>query len=127
MLPALGLPVDHDYMSFVETQWEGLPVMVCAPATPASGATSSCPPGTPPAPCGTPCSRRSPPRADCRAGLGARDTLRTEMGYPLHGNDLSPDITPVMAGAAWAVGWDKERFWGREALRGRAGGQGAAG
>jgi aminomethyltransferase len=38
------------------------------------------------------------------------------MGYPLHGNDLSADITPVMAGAAWAVGWDKPRFWGREAL-----------
>jgi hypothetical protein len=49
-------------------------------------------------------------------GLGARDTLRTEMGYPLHGNDLSLDITPVMAGAAWAVGWDKPAFWGREAL-----------
>ena len=38
------------------------------------------------------------------------------MGYPLHGNDLGPAITPVMAGASWAVGWDKERFWGREAL-----------
>ena len=49
-------------------------------------------------------------------GLGARDTLRTEMGYPLHGNDLGPAITPVMAGASWAVGWDKERFWGRDAL-----------
>ena len=30
-------------------------------------------------------------------GLGARDTLRTEMGYPLHGQDLSLDITPVQA------------------------------
>jgi aminomethyltransferase len=38
------------------------------------------------------------------------------MGYPLHGNDLSLDITPVMAGAAWAVGWDKESFWGKESL-----------
>ena len=50
------------------------------------------------------------------AGLGARDTLRTEMGYPLHGNDLGPEITPVMAGSAWAVGWDKDEFWGKEAL-----------
>jgi aminomethyltransferase len=49
-------------------------------------------------------------------GLGARDTLRTEMGYPLHGQDLSMDITPVQAGAAWAVGWDKPAFWGRAAL-----------
>ncbi|MGD9529216.1 glycine cleavage system aminomethyltransferase GcvT [Pseudonocardia sp.] len=49
-------------------------------------------------------------------GLGARDTLRTEMGYPLHGQDLSRDITPVQAGSGWAVGWDKPAFWGREAL-----------
>jgi aminomethyltransferase len=49
-------------------------------------------------------------------GLGARDTLRTEMGYPLHGQDLSADITPVQAGSAWAVGWDKPEFWGRDAL-----------
>ncbi len=49
-------------------------------------------------------------------GLGARDTLRTEMGYPLHGHELSPEISPVMARAAWAVGWDKESFWGKDAL-----------
>ncbi|MGY1603361.1 glycine cleavage system aminomethyltransferase GcvT [Geodermatophilus sp. SYSU D00815] len=49
-------------------------------------------------------------------GLGARDTLRTEMGYPLHGHELSPQITPVQARSGWAVGWKKERFWGREAL-----------
>jgi aminomethyltransferase len=49
-------------------------------------------------------------------GLGARDTLRTEMGYPLHGQDLSPEITPVQARAGWAVGWDKPAFWGRDAL-----------
>lgn len=49
-------------------------------------------------------------------GLGARDTLRTEMGYPLHGQDLSPSITPVEAGLSWAVGWDKPAFVGRDAL-----------
>jgi aminomethyltransferase len=49
-------------------------------------------------------------------GLGARDTLRTEMGYPLHGQDLSLDISPVQAGSSWAVGWAKPAFWGREAL-----------
>ena len=49
-------------------------------------------------------------------GLGARDTLRTEMGYPLHGHELSRDISPVQARAGWAVGWDKPAFWGREAL-----------
>jgi len=50
------------------------------------------------------------------AGLGARDTLRTEMGYPLHGQDLSTDISPVQARSGWAVGWRKPEFWGRDAL-----------
>jgi aminomethyltransferase len=55
--------------------------------------------------------------ADGRAaGLGARDTLRTEMGYPLHGQDLSLSISPVQARSSWAVGWTKPQFWGREAL-----------
>jgi len=49
-------------------------------------------------------------------GLGARDTLRTEMGYPLHGHELSHDITPNQARSGWAVGWKKPEFWGREAL-----------
>jgi aminomethyltransferase len=49
-------------------------------------------------------------------GLGARDTLRTEMGYPLHGHELSREITPNQARAGWAVGWKKPRFWGRDAL-----------
>jgi aminomethyltransferase len=50
------------------------------------------------------------------AGLAARDTLRTEMGYALHGQDLSPQITPVQARVGWAVGWSKPEFWGRDAL-----------
>src|SRR4029453_9255542 len=49
-------------------------------------------------------------------GLAARDTLRTEMGYPLHGQDLSLEISPVQARAVWAVGWKKPSFWGRDAL-----------
>jgi aminomethyltransferase len=49
-------------------------------------------------------------------GLGARDTLRTEMGYPLHGQDISLDVTPNEARLGWAVGWQKEAFWGRDVL-----------
>jgi aminomethyltransferase len=52
-------------------------------------------------------------------GLGARDTLRTEMGYPLHGHELSLEISPVMASASWAVGWNKPQFQGREVLQGQ--------
>lgn len=50
-------------------------------------------------------------------GLGARDTLRTEMGYALHGHELSLDINPIEAGVSWAVGWDKAAFPGLTALR----------
>ncbi|MGL6233731.1 MAG: glycine cleavage system aminomethyltransferase GcvT [Segniliparus sp.] len=50
------------------------------------------------------------------AGLGARDTLRTEMGYALHGHELALDISPVQAGVEWAVGWKKPEFFGREAV-----------
>jgi aminomethyltransferase len=49
-------------------------------------------------------------------GLGARDTLRLEMGYPLHGQDISEERTPLEAGLSWAVGFDKGQFRGREAL-----------
>jgi glycine cleavage system T protein (aminomethyltransferase) len=50
------------------------------------------------------------------AGLGARDTLRLEMGYPLHGNDISEERTPLEAGLSWAVAFDKAEFRGREPL-----------
>ena len=50
-------------------------------------------------------------------GLGARDTLRTEMGYPLHGHELTLEITPVQAAATWAIGWEKAIFSGSQALR----------
>jgi aminomethyltransferase len=49
------------------------------------------------------------------AGLGARDTLRLEMGYPLWGQDLDEDTTPLEAGLEWVVAWDHE-FIGRPAL-----------
>ena len=49
-------------------------------------------------------------------GLGARDLLRLEMGYPLYGQDLGPDRTTLEAGLGWAVSFDKGPFVGREAL-----------
>ena len=50
-------------------------------------------------------------------GLGARDTLRTEMGYPLHGHELSLEISPVQASAGWAIGWKKDSFRGSDVLQ----------
>ncbi len=55
-------------------------------------------------------------------GLGARDVLRLEMGYPLYGQDLVPDRTSLEAGMGWAVAMDKGGFVGREALVRQTGG-----
>jgi len=49
-------------------------------------------------------------------GLGCRDTLRFEVGLPLYGDELSADITPIMAGLGVFVKLDKPEFIGREAL-----------
>ncbi|MCX6399372.1 MAG: glycine cleavage system aminomethyltransferase GcvT [Propionibacteriales bacterium] len=124
VVAAVGLPVGHDYLTFVEAPFEANDsdpdpdalVIVCrtgytgersyeliasskiAPALwdalMAAGESLGL----------TPC------------GLGARDTLRTEMGYPLHGQDISSSITPNEARLGWAVGWKKPAFWGRDKL-----------
>lgn len=49
-------------------------------------------------------------------GLGCRDTLRFEVGLPLYGDELSADITPLMAGLGSFVKFDKDEFVGRDAL-----------
>jgi aminomethyltransferase len=49
-------------------------------------------------------------------GLGARDTLRLEMGYALYGNDITAETTPLQAGLGWIVKLNKGEFIGREAL-----------
>ncbi len=54
-------------------------------------------------------------------GLGARDTLRTEMGYCLYGHELAEDISPIEAGLKWTMDLDKAAdFPGKEALRAAA-------
>jgi aminomethyltransferase len=50
------------------------------------------------------------------AGLGARDSLRLEAGYPLYGHEITPDISPLTAGLGWTVKLDKADFIGRAAL-----------
>lgn len=117
VLQALGLPTGHAYMSFVDATWQGGPVVVCR-----SGYTGERGYELMPAWDATPAlwdalMQAAGPLGGLPAGLGARDTLRTEMGYPLHGHELSLDITPVQARAGWAVGWKKPAFWGKEALQ----------
>jgi aminomethyltransferase len=116
LLKSLELPTDHEYMAFVDATWNGFAVSICRTGYTGehgyelvienaglgslwdtllgNGETFGV----------LPC------------GLGARDTLRTEMGYVLHGQDISPDISPVQARTGWAVGWSKPAFAGRDAL-----------
>jgi aminomethyltransferase len=117
VLTALGLPHEElEYMSFVRARWQGAPLTVCR-----TGYTGErgyeLVPRWDDAPALWDGILSAGEGAGIRAcGLGARDTLRTEMGYPLHGQDLSLDITPVQARCGWAVGWKKPQFWGHDVL-----------
>lgn len=112
----LGVPVDMEYMAFVDALWNGKPVRVCRTGYTGEHGYELLPDWA-----GTEALFRALVelvRAGGGevAGLGARDTLRTEMGYPLHGHELSLDISPLQARCGWAVGWKKDRFWGKAAL-----------
>lgn len=60
--------------------------------------------------------RRGQPHGLRPCGLGARDSLRLEMGYPLHGQDISQNTTPLQAGLDRFVAFEKGAFIGRDAL-----------
>ena len=116
LVEALGLPTGHDYMSFAPAQGRGLPVVVCRTGYTGELGFELLPRWQDAGPLWDALLEQGAAYGVLPCGLGARDTLRTEMGYPLHGQDLSLEITPVQARSGWAVGWDKERFWGRDAL-----------
>ncbi|MFN8078844.1 MAG: glycine cleavage system aminomethyltransferase GcvT [Kineosporiaceae bacterium] len=116
VLAALGLPTGHDYMQFVETTWQGHPLIVCRTGYTGERGYELLPPSEIAVPVWDAVLAEVRRQDGLPVGLGARDTLRTEMGYPLHGHELSLDITPVQARVGWAVGWRKPVFWGREAL-----------
>ena len=116
VVSALGLPVDHDYMSFDEAEWEGRPLTVCRTGYTGERGYELVSRWEDALALWDALLQAAAPYEGLPCGLGARDTLRTEMGYPLHGQDLSLDITPVQARAGWAVGWNKDSFWGKDAL-----------
>ena len=111
-LDALGLPTGHDYMRFAVAAFDAADVVVCRTGYTGEHGYELVVPADHAGPVWDALIAR-----DVRpCGLGARDTLRTEMGYALHGQDLSKDISPVQARLGWAVGWSKPAFWGREAV-----------
>ncbi len=116
VLDRLDLPSGQDYMAYADATWGGRFVRICRTGYTGEHGYELIPRWA-----------DAPALWDAivevvrefggmPAGLGARDTLRTEMGYPLHGQDLSLDISPLQARSGWAVGWKKDAFWGRDAL-----------
>jgi aminomethyltransferase len=116
VLSDMGLPVGHDYMSFVEADFRGSSVVVCRTGYTGERGYELVVPNDVAVALWDELMAAGQRYGIVPCGLGARDTLRTEMGYPLHGQDISLDVTPVQARLGWAVGWKKDRFWGRDAL-----------
>ncbi|MDQ1318976.1 MAG: aminomethyltransferase [Actinomycetota bacterium] len=116
VLSALGLPTEMAYMSFVDAAYAGVEVRICRTGYTGEHGYELLPPWDAAAVVFDALAEQVLAHGGQLAGLGARDTLRTEMGYPLHGHELSLDISPLQARCGWAVGFGKESFWGREAL-----------
>jgi aminomethyltransferase len=116
VLDKLGLPTGMDFMAYADASFADVPVRVCRsgytgehgyelmPAWESAGVVFDA------------LAEAVTDAGGQPAGLGARDTLRTEMGYALHGHELSTDISPVQARCGFAVGWKKSAFFGRDAL-----------
>lgn len=116
VLTALGLPAGLGYMAFADAEWQGRPVRVCRTGYTGEHGYELLPRWDDAEPVFGALLDAVRAAGGQPAGLGARDTLRTEMGYPLHGHELGPDISPLQARCGWAVGWGKPRFWGKAAL-----------
>ncbi len=117
VLEKVGLPTGHEYMSFVEAPFgEGdTGVVVCRTGYTGERGYELIVAGAVAGELWDELMAAGEEFGIAACGLGSRDTLRTEMGYPLHGQDISLDTNAVEAGLAWAVGWKKETFWGRDA------------
>ncbi|MGN6607656.1 MAG: glycine cleavage system aminomethyltransferase GcvT [Jatrophihabitans sp.] len=116
VLTALGLPTGADYMAWTDAQWDGRAVRICRTGYTGEHGYELLPAWDDAPALWDALLEVARAHGGRPAGLGARDTLRTEMGYPLHGQDLSREITPVQARSGWAVGWKKDAFWGHDAL-----------
>jgi aminomethyltransferase len=116
VLGGLGLPTDMDYMGYADASYSGVPVRVCRTGYTGEHGYELLPPWGSAGVVFDALAAAVTAAGGEPAGLGARDTLRTEMGYPLHGHELSLDISPLQARCGWAVGWKKDAFFGRDAL-----------
>ncbi|MCV7195838.1 glycine cleavage system aminomethyltransferase GcvT [Mycobacterium angelicum] len=116
VLGALGLPTGMDYMGYADATYSGVPVRVCRTGYTGEHGYELLPPWESASVVFDALAAAVTDSGGEPAGLGARDTLRTEMGYPLHGHELSLDISPLQARCGWAIGWKKAAFFGHDAL-----------
>ena len=116
VLERLGLPSAQDYMAYADATWDGRAVRICRTGYTGEHGYELIPRWDDAPALWDAIVAVVRESGGMPAGLGARDTLRTEMGYPLHGQDLSLEISPLQARSGWAVGWKKDAFWGRDAL-----------
>jgi aminomethyltransferase len=116
VLEAIGFASGHEYMSFAEAEFEDTGVVVCRTGYTGERGYELIARNEVAVALWDRLLEAGQTFGILPCGLGARDTLRTEMGYPLHGQDITIDVTPNQAGLGWAVGWTKDSFWGRDAL-----------
>jgi aminomethyltransferase len=116
VLDGIGFPTGHDYMTFAEAEFEDTGVVVCRTGYTGERGYELIARNEVAGALWDRILEAGEQFGIAPCGLGARDTLRTEMGYPLHGQDITIDVTANQAGLGWAVGWKKDAFWGREAL-----------
>ena len=116
VLQALGVNTDIDYMAFAHINIAGADVILCRTGYTGELGYELLPHAKDAVVVWDALVAAIAPLDGLICGLGARDTLRTEMGYPLHGHELSLSISPVEASASWAVGWKKESFIGSDVL-----------
>jgi aminomethyltransferase len=110
VLDALGINTDIDYMAFAHVTIAGADVILCRTGYTGELGYELLPKAKDAVAVWDALVAAITPLDGLICGLGARDTLRTEMGYPLHGHELSLNISPVEASASWAVGWKKDKF-----------------
>ena len=116
VLEALGVNTDIDYMAFAHVNIAGADVILCRTGYTGELGYELLPQAKDADVVWDALVAAIAPLDGLICGLGARDTLRTEMGYPLHGHELSLSISPIEASASWAVGWKKESFIGSNVL-----------
>jgi aminomethyltransferase len=116
VLAKVGLPMPEDFMEFTDADHAGSRVVVCRTGYTGEHGYELVVPADVAVDVWDAVMHAGGDYGILPCGLGARDTLRTEMGYSLHGQDISPTITPIMGRLVWAVGWDKPAFWGRDVL-----------